>query len=204
MDINTVPSQPLLGLLAKYAEDNKEKEALTLLANDDDIYSEWRDENKDICDVMLEFISINITSSLLVSQLPLIKPRRYSIASSPRDNTLSLIVGVVGYTTKDGRQKRGLASGMLATAEVGSQVAGCIKLAQGSRLILPQDPVWPVIMIAAGSGIAPFRGFWMKRWQQQQAGHAVGKTLLYFGCRKKTMNLLKYETEGLTYHQRSV
>ena len=122
---------------------------------------------------------------------------------SPRDNTLSLIVSVVDYTTKDGRRKRGLASGMLATAEIGSQVAGCIKLAQGSRLTLPRDPVWPVIMIAAGSGIAPFRGFWRKRWQQQQAGLTVGKTFLYFGCRKETMNLLERETERLTHHQRS-
>ena len=202
VDINTVPSQALLNLLAKHSEDSQEKEALTLLANDDESYAEWREENKDICDTLLEFVSINIPSALLVSQLPLIKPRRYSIASSPRDNTLSLIVGVVEYNTRDGRQRRGLASGMLATAEIGSQVAGCIKLAQGSRLILPQDPVWPVIMIGAGSGIAPFRGFWMKRWQQQQAGQNVGKTILYFGCRKKSMNLLRNETEALTYHQR--
>ena len=204
VDINTVPSQALLGLLAKYAEDNREKEALTLLANDDDSYGEWREEKKDICETMMEFVSVSVSSSLLVSQLPLIKPRRYSIASSPRDHRLSLIVGVVEYSTRDGRQKRGLASGMLATAEIGTQLAGCIKLTQGSRLVLPQDPVWPVIMIGAGSGIAPFRGFWMKRWQQVQAGQTVGKTLLYFGCRKKSMNLLKNETEGLTYHQRSV
>ena len=46
VDINTIPSQALLGLLAKYAEDNKEKESLTLLANDDDSYAEWREENK--------------------------------------------------------------------------------------------------------------------------------------------------------------
>ena len=85
VDINTIPSQALLGLLARYAEDNKEKEALALLANEDDSYGEWREENKDICETMLEFVSITITSSLLVSQLPLIKPRRYSIASSPRD-----------------------------------------------------------------------------------------------------------------------
>ena len=159
---------------------------------------------QDICDTMLEFVSLSLPSSLLVSQLPLIKPRRYSIASSPRDNTLSLIVGVVEYHTRDGRHKVGLASGMLASAEIGSQLAGCVKLAQGSRLVLPQDPVWPVIMIGAGSGIAPFRGFWRERWHQQQAGLPVGKTILYFGCRKKTMNLLKNETEGLTHHQRSV
>ena len=46
VDINTIPSQALLGLLARYAEDNKEKEALTLLANDDESYAEWREESK--------------------------------------------------------------------------------------------------------------------------------------------------------------
>ena len=151
---------------------------------------------------MLEFVSVNISSSLLVSQLPLIKPRRYSIASAPRDNTLSLVVGVTSYQTPSGRHKRGLASGMLETAPIGTIVPGCIKLTQGSRLILPEDPVWPVIMIGAGSGIAPFRGFWQRRWEQHQAGLTVGKTLLYFGCRRKTMNLLRQETEAIAHNQR--
>ena len=52
-----------------------------------------------------------------------------------------------------------------------------------------------VIMICAGSGIAPFRGFWMRRYEQCQQGHMVGPTFLYFGCRKKSMNLLKDETD---------
>ena len=47
----------------------------------------------------------------------------------------------------------------------------------------------------ARSGIAPFRGFWLRRWEQCQQGDTVGTTLLYFGCRKKTMNLLKHETD---------
>ena len=151
---------------------------------------------------MLEFVSINISSALLLSQLPLVKPRRYSIASAPRNNTLSLIVGVASYTTPSGRHKLGLASGMLEAAPLGTDIRGCIALAKGSRLILPADPVWPMIMIGAGSGIAPFRGFWMRRWEQYQAGLTVGKTILYFGCRKKTMNLLKQETDGLAHKQR--
>ena len=44
-------------------------------------------------------------------------------------------------------------------------------------------------------GIAPFRGFWMKRFQQCQEGQIVGPTLLYFGCRKKTSNLVKNELD---------
>ena len=35
----------------------------------------------------------------------------------------------------------------------------------------------------------------MRRWEQCQQGDTVGATLLYFGCRKKTMNLLKHETD---------
>ena len=111
MDVNQVPSQSLLGLLARYAEDKEEKESLTVLANDDEIYDKWREDGRDICLTLQEFVSVNINSSLLISQLSLIKPRRYSIASAPRGQTLSLVVGVVGYSTSTGRNKTGLASG---------------------------------------------------------------------------------------------
>ena len=111
VDVNQVPSQSLLGLLARYAEDKEEKESLTVLANDDEIYDKWREDGRDICLTLQEFVSVNINSSLLISQLSLIKPRRYSIASAPRGQTLSLVVGVVAYTTSTGRNKSGLASG---------------------------------------------------------------------------------------------
>ena len=193
VDLNSVPSQPLLDLLAKHAECPPEKSALTLLANDDDSYEAWREEGRDIYDTLREFVSVNINSAVLISEMPLIKPRRYSIASAPRDNTLSLIVGVVNYKTPSGREKRGLTSGFLETADMGTLLPGCTKLSKGG-LVLPSDPSCPVIMIGTGSGIAPFRGLWMRRVEQHKAGSNVGKTLLYFGCRKHTMNLLEEET----------
>ena len=97
-----LPSQSLLGLLARYTEDKDEKESLTVLANDDEIYYKWREDGKDICLTLQEFVSVSINSSLLISQLSLIKPRRYSIASAPQGRTLSLVVGVVGYKTTTG------------------------------------------------------------------------------------------------------
>ena len=94
--------------------------------------------------------------------------------------------------------------GMLNTAEVTSTIPGYVKYANQMHFTLPEDPAWPILMIAAGSGIAPFRGFWMKRWEQHLDGHTVGKTLLYFGCRKKTMNLFKNETDSVSLtNQRS-
>lgn len=150
-----------------------------------------------MCETLKQFPSVKISSATLASQVGVMKPRKYSIASAPTGHhDLSLVVGVVRYSTTTGRDKRGLATGMLDTVALPSTIPGYISSpGDGRDFRLPPDPVWPVIMIAAGSGIAPFRGFWMQRFQQHQEGHTIGKTVLYFGCRKKTMNLLKQETD---------
>ena len=137
-----------------------------------------------------------------------IKPRKYSIASAPAldtektDNSLSLIVAVLEYSTETGRVKRGLNTGMLETMSLDTRVLGSIKNVNKSNFKLPEDPNWPVIMICAGSGIAPFRGFWMRRYQQCQQGQMVGPTFLYFGCRRKSMNLLKNATDLFSYSKK--
>lgn len=41
----------------------------------------------------------------------------------------------------------------------------------------------PIICIAAGSGIAPFRGFIQERAALIQSGQDLAPALLYFGCR---------------------
>ena len=81
-----------------------------------------------------------------------IKPRKYSIASAPginlepekTGNALSLIVGVLEYTTETGRVKRGLTTGMLETMSLNTRLIGSIKNANKSNFKLPEDPTWPV------------------------------------------------------------
>merc|ERR1712013_359917 len=160
-------------------------------------------EDKCLVEVLVDFGSVSINSATLVSFLSVIKPRRYSIASCPQGQNLSLVVGVVEYHTKDGRLKKGLCTGNLNEMDVKTSIPGFIKYANKVHFRLPDDPAWPVIMIAAGSGIAPFRGFWMRRWEQQQDGYDVGKTILYFGCSKKSMNLFKQETEAASKNNAS-
>jgi cytochrome P450/NADPH-cytochrome P450 reductase len=60
-----------------------------------------------------------------------------------------------------------------------------------------------MIMVGAGTGVAPFRGFLQERAAQQAAGADVARSLLLFGCRTSRSDLLYadelagYERQGL-------
>jgi cytochrome P450/NADPH-cytochrome P450 reductase len=62
----------------------------------------------------------------------------------------------------------------------------------------PDDPQRPMIMIGAGTGLAPFRGFLQERAAQRARGVPVGTSLLFFGCRTSEDDYL-YEDELRSY-----
>ena len=94
------------------------------------------------------------------------KPRLYSIASTRYGdlldgNTVSLCVRRAEYydpnTGLPDPAKKGVCSNFLCDAEPNTQisVAGPV----GKTMLLPEDPNTDIIMIATGTGIAPFRAF---------------------------------------------
>jgi cytochrome P450/NADPH-cytochrome P450 reductase len=60
-----------------------------------------------------------------------------------------------------------------------------------------------MIMIGAGTGIAPFRGFLQERAALRDQGVPVGPSLLFFGCRNQEVDLL-YADELHDYQDRGL
>ncbi|KAF1993777.1 cytochrome P450 reductase 2 [Amniculicola lignicola CBS 123094] len=63
-----------------------------------------------------------------------------------------------------------------------------------SKFKLPITSSTPLILIAAGTGLAPFRAFLTERAKLHSIGKPVGKMLLFFGCRHPSSDYI-YESE---------
>uniref|UniRef100_A0A8B9ELR9 nitric-oxide synthase (NADPH) n=1 Tax=Anser cygnoides TaxID=8845 RepID=A0A8B9ELR9_ANSCY len=100
LDITTPPTPLLLQQFALLATSDKEKKRLQVLSKE---YEEWKwSKNPTIVEVLEEFPSVQMPSTLLLTQLPLLQPRYYSISSSPEmyPGEVHLTVAVVSYRTR--------------------------------------------------------------------------------------------------------
>ncbi|NOL48934.1 assimilatory sulfite reductase (NADPH) flavoprotein subunit [Pelistega europaea] len=135
-----------------------------------------------------------LTAEQLVSLLRPLTPRLYSIASSQAEvgDEVHLTVGVVRYK-RDGITRSGGASGYLGERlEEDGEVPVFIEPNPHFRLPVATDK--DIIMIGAGTGIAPFRAFMQERANQQ----ATGKNWLFFGNPTFTEDFL-YQQEWQDY-----
>jgi cytochrome P450/NADPH-cytochrome P450 reductase len=146
-----------------------------------------------ILDILERHRDITIPFPVYLQLLPSMRVRQYSISSSPlwnpRHATLTLTVMQAPALANDEQQFFGVGSSYLASLQTGDRVAVSVR-PSNALFHLPADPAVPVIMFAAGSGIAPMRGFIQERAEQKKAGREIGKMLLYYGCREPGMDYL--------------
>jgi sulfite reductase alpha subunit-like flavoprotein len=135
--------------------------------------------------------------------LPRLQPRYYSISSSNLANAdeVSITVGVLTTTTSAGVIMEGVCSHYLAGLEPGMADRAKLSISK-STFRLPADTTAPLIMVGAGTGLAPMMGFLQDRYLAKQGGATLGPIYLFFGCRTENDIiykdiLCKYQEEGL-------
>jgi len=142
-----------------------------------------------IVDVLRQFPAKGLPAQDVLAALRPLQPRLYSIASSPSatPDEAHLTVSVVRFDLQ-GRARTGVASGHLAD-RAAPDAALPVYIQPNPHFRLPADDV-PIIMIGAGTGVAPYRAF----LQEREARGASGRSWLFFGERNFRSDFL-YQTE---------
>ncbi|HET8596168.1 MAG TPA: assimilatory sulfite reductase (NADPH) flavoprotein subunit [Castellaniella sp.] len=129
------------------------------------------------------------TGQELVAALRPLAPRLYSIAScaTAAEDEVHLTLAHLSFE-HESESRWGVASHFLAERAEGDTVPVFIE--ENTRFRLPSDPARDIIMIGAGTGVAPFRAF----VQARADAEAPGRNWLFFGNPHFTSDFL-YQTE---------
>ncbi|MEU2790449.1 cytochrome P450 [Streptomyces sp. NPDC007100] len=158
------PTPEQLTALAAHNPCPPERAALQALAADD---------TRSVIDLVEEHPALRgaLPWPVILDLLPALRVRHYSLSSSPAadphhaDLMVSLLPGGTG-------------SGHLHTLAPGDTVLARVQPCREAFRLDPADPA-PVILVAAGTGLAPFRGAVADRLA---ATGQLPPALLYFGC----------------------
>jgi len=164
-----------------YAEKTGHQYVKALLA--DGQAREWI-AGRQLIDLLAVF-PITLDVDILRALTRPLAPRAYSIASSRREvgEEAHLLVSAVRYESH-GRARKGVASNYIAErVKRGQRVR--VKLKPNKHFALPA-PDKDIIMVGAGTGVAPFRAF----VQERRATEAKGRNWLFFGDRTFTHDFL--------------
>jgi sulfite reductase (NADPH) flavoprotein alpha-component len=141
-------------------------------------------------DIIERFPVPGIDADTLLAGLRPLQPRLYSIASSlaAAPDEAHLTVSTVRYDL-NGRPRTGVASGHLAR-RTEDDAALPVYVQANSHFRLPDDDGVPILMIGAGTGVAPYRAF----MQEREARGAKGRSWLVLGERNFRTDFL-YQVE---------
>lgn len=136
-------------------------------------------------ELLFRYRACALTGAELLELLEPMTPRHYSIASSSRlsAHEVALIVSVLDTPARSGYGLfKGVASNHLAGVAPGTTVRARIDPAR-QAFRAGAEPSRNVILVSAGTGVAPFCGFLGDRLAAKQAGEPFAPALCFFGVR---------------------
>lgn len=141
---------------------------------------------------LTEFPATHLSREEMLELFEPMAPRHYSIASSARcsPDIAELVVSVLEAPARSGHGAfRGVASSYLAAASPGQTIRARVDPAR-QAFRAGADPARNVILVSAGTGVAPFRGFIGDRLAAREQGEAYAPALCFFGVRHPDVDYL--------------
>jgi sulfite reductase alpha subunit-like flavoprotein len=189
LDIYKPPKRFFFRILAEFAMTAEYREKLMELSStsaDDDIYGEyvWR-PRRTAAEVLADFSMglAPVPVDWIFDMFPPLRAREYSISSSSRafPGEIHLTAALVEYRTSLPVLRRGVCSQWLRCLSIGETVQ--IGIRSGNWIVHSGNG--PVVMMAAGTGIAPMRALIHHLCSDQQSATEGSERQLYlfFGCR---------------------
>ena len=133
--------------------------------------------SRDYIDVIRDF-NVQYAPEEFLGLIDRLKPRLYSIASSPNAHpgSVELTVAVVRYSHHD-RVRGGLCTIYMADEVIVNETEVGVFMSPTKSFVLPRDSSTDIIMVGPGTGIAPFRAFMEQRVHEG----GDGRNWLFFG-----------------------
>lgn len=154
-------------------------------------------------EVLFEHRACELTGAELLELLEPMTPRHYSIASSSllSPGNVALVVSILDAPARSGHGPfKGVASNHLAGMVAGTHIRARVDPAR-QAFRAGADPAKNVILVSAGTGVAPFCGFLGDRLAAKQAGQPFSPALCFFGVRDPDVDYIFREqfeeAEGL-------
>jgi cytochrome P450 / NADPH-cytochrome P450 reductase len=199
-----------LEVMARYTSDPEQRSSLEgLVGTDDESQTRFRNEvlarGRSLLDLLEDYPACDLPFEVFLDRLPPLRPRYYSISSSPMvsPDMCTITTGVLRGPARSGvGEFNGVCSSYLESNAPNSTVFAFVR-EPTIAFRPPDDPQLPMIMIGAGTGLAPFRGFLQERAAQRAGGVQVATSLLFFGCRTSEDDYLyedelsRYEADGV-------
>ncbi|KAI6282185.1 hypothetical protein ACKVWC_009403 [Pyricularia oryzae] len=174
-----------LSALQDAASDEETKSQLGKLSGDD-FADEVGAKRVSVLDLLERFPAIDLPIGSFLSMMPPMRVRQYSISSSPLVNPsrVTLSFSVLDAPSLSGQGRHiGVASNYLSSLNAGDSLHVSVRPSHAAFSLPSDQERTPLICAAAGTGLAPFRGFAQERAAMVSAGRKLAPALLYFGCR---------------------
>ncbi|CAD5119715.1 DgyrCDS8305 [Dimorphilus gyrociliatus] len=178
------PKRSFFEILSKFSTSELEKEKLEEFDSaegQEELFAYCNRPRRTYLEVLQDFPETLacIEKEYFFDLFPPLKPRAFSIASSPKyhKNELHILVAVVRYKTRLFEPRKGVCSTWLAYS--GLKYAS-IWIKKGTMMFPRPENVKPCIMVGPGTGVAPFRSYLLDMLIDKKKDN-----LLFFGSRNE-------------------